>query len=478
MTLPIKRSALLIAPLLIAIGVGMTPATALAQTKPPAKAGGAATQDIPRLAPNAERFALDNGLEVIVITDRRAPVATHMLWYRVGSADETAGQSGIAHFFEHLMFKGTKDHPNGEFSNIVSSIGGEENAFTTTDYTGYFQRVDSENLGQMMELEADRMINLVLSDDVVAPERDVVLEERRSRVENNPGALLGEALSATLYRNHPYGRPVIGWEHEIKALNRETALDFYKRYYTPNNAVLVVAGDVSVDEVRKLAQETYGAIPARPEAVRALRPAEPPSVGPRTVTVRDEKVREPSLQRAYLVPSAATAEPGEADALDVLSDILGGGATSRFYDRLVRGGDVATQAGAYYQSSGIDDTRFVIYGVPKPGKSLHELEAEMEAVIAEIRENGVTDEELNRAKQSVVAQAIYSQDSQQAMARIIGSALMTGRTLEDVQNWPERIQSVTLEAVQNAAKKYLNEDRSVTGYLELKTDTAKSAGKS
>ncbi|MDH3196454.1 MAG: insulinase family protein, partial [Hyphomicrobiales bacterium] len=295
---------------------------------------------------------------------------------------------------------------------------------------------------------------------------------------NNPGALLGEALSASLYRNHPYGRPVIGWEHEIKALNRETALDFYKRYYTPNNAVLVVAGDVSADEVRKLAEETYGAIPARPDAVRASRPAEPPSVGPRTVTVRDEKVREPTLQRAYLVPSAATGEPGEADALDVLSDILGGGATSRFYDRLVRGGDVATQAGAYYRSRSIDDTQFIIYGVPKPGKSLRDLEAAMDAVIAEIRENSVSEEELNRAKRSVVAQAIYSQDSQQAMARIVGSALMTGRTLEDVQNLPERIQSVTLEAVRNVAKKYLDEDRSVTGYLELKAGPAGSGGKS
>ncbi|HSG94134.1 MAG TPA: insulinase family protein, partial [Afifellaceae bacterium] len=203
-----------------------------------------------------------------------------------------------------------------------------------------------------------------------------------------------------------------------------------------------------------------------------------PSVGPRTVTVRDEKVREPSLQRAYLVPSATTGEPGEADALDVLSDILGGGATSRFYDRLVRGGDVATQASAYYRSRSIDDTQFVIYGVPKPGKSLRDLEAEMEAVIAEIRENGVTEEELNRAKQSVIVQAIYSQDSQQEMARIVGSALMTGRTLEDVQTWPERIQGVTLEAVQDAARKYLDVDRSVTGYLELKAGPTDGGGKS
>ncbi len=272
MKLPTRIAAAFAAPLLIGLGFGMTTATALAQTKPPAKADDAATQDVPRLAPNAQQFTLDNGLEVVVITDRRAPVVTHMLWYRVGSADETAGQSGNAHFLEHLMFKGTTAYPNGEFSKIVSSIGGEENAFTSPDYTGYFQRVAKENLGQMMALEVDRMSNLVLSDEMVARERDVVLEERRSRIENNPGALLGEAMSASLYRNHPYGRPVIGWEHEIKALNRQTALDFYERYYTPNNAVLVVAGDVSVDEVRKLAAETYGTIPARPDSLRA-RPA-------------------------------------------------------------------------------------------------------------------------------------------------------------------------------------------------------------
>ncbi len=433
---------------------------------------------VPRIAPNAVQFRLENGLDVVVIPDRRAPVVTHMIWYRVGAADEVTGQSGIAHFLEHLMFKGTTAHPDGAFSERISEIGGEENAFTSADYTAYFQRVAKEHLGEMMAFEADRMTNLVLSDAVVIPERDVVLEERRQRIENDPGSLLSEALSATLYKNHPYGRPVIGWQHEISALDRRTALDFYNRYYTPNNALLVVAGDVGPDEVRALAEKTYGRITARPEAVRAPRPAEPPMVGPHTLTVRDEKVREPTLQRAFITPSSTTADSGGAEALSVLADIIGGGSTSRFYDGLVRGKGLATYAGAYYQSSGVDATRFVIYGVPKPGISLTDLEAEMERVIADLVENGVNEEELERAKSSVVAQAIYSQDSQQSLARIVGSALTNGSSLDKVQSWPERIQAVTAEQVSQAAAEFLKPEKSVTGYLKPIVKKAEQDGKS
>ncbi len=453
----------------------MTAVPVLANEKPQPAAETAA---IPKIAPNAVQFTLDNGLGVVVIPDRRAPVVTHMIWYRVGAADEETGQSGIAHFLEHLMFKGTTAHPNGRFSERISEIGGEENAFTSADYTAYFQRVAKEHLGEMMAFEADRMTNLILGDEVVLPERDVVLEERRQRIENDPGSLLSEALSATLFKNHPYGRPVIGWQHEIRDLDRQTALDFYRRYYTPNNALLVVAGDVGPDEVKVLAEKTYGRIAARPEAVRAPRPAEPPMVGPHTLTVRDDKVREPTLQRAFITPSSTTATDGTAEALSVLADIVGGGSTSRFYDGLVRGKGVATYAGAYYQSSGVDNTRFVIYGVPKPGVSLVDLEAEMERVIADLVENGVSEEELSRAKSSVVAQAIYSQDSQQSLARIVGSALTNGRNLEDVQTWPERIQAVTAEQVREAAKAYLDPDRSVTGYLEPTPKKAEGGGKS
>src|SRR5215204_96641 len=205
-------------------------------------------------------FTLDNGLQVLVIPDRRTPVVTQMIWYKVGSADETPGKSGLAHFLEHLMFKGTAKHPAGEFSQTVLKIGGNENAFTSTDYTGYFQRVPREQLGKMMEFEADRMTGLILKDENVLPERDVVLEEYNMRVANSPDARLSEQLMAALYLNHPYGRPVIGWRHEIEKLNREEALAFYKRFYTPNNAVLVIAGDVSTDEIRTLAEATYGKI--------------------------------------------------------------------------------------------------------------------------------------------------------------------------------------------------------------------------
>src|SRR5499433_2614456 len=209
-------------------------------------------------------FTLPNGLQVLVIQDHRTPVVTQMVWYKVGSADETPGKSGLAHFLEHLMFKGTAKHPAGEFSHTVLRIGGNENAFTSYDYTGFFQRVPRDQLGKMMEFEADRMTGLILKDENVLPERDVVLEEYNMRVANNPEARLNEQIMAALYLNHPYGRPVIGWHHEIEKLSREDALAFYRRFYAPNNAILVVAGDVTVDEVKKLATATYGALKPNP----------------------------------------------------------------------------------------------------------------------------------------------------------------------------------------------------------------------
>src|SRR3982751_6396714 len=225
--------------------------------------------------PNLSSFTLDNGLDVVVIPDRRVPVATHMVWYKNGSADDPLGQSGIAHFLEHLMFKGTERHPAGEFSKVVSSLGGQENAFTSFDYTAYFQRVAREHLKTMMEFEADRMTNLLLEESVIGPERDVVLEERRMRVETDPAAQLSEAMAASLFVHHPYGTPIIGWMHEIEGLNRDHALDYYRRFYTPENAILVVAGDVTGDEVRRLAEATYGTIAPRGQRPIRFRPREP-----------------------------------------------------------------------------------------------------------------------------------------------------------------------------------------------------------
>jgi len=416
-------------------------------------------------APNVTHFSLANGLEVVVIPDHRTPVVTHMLWYRVGAADETAGKTGLAHFLEHLLFKGTKKNPQGLFSQTVSNIGGQENAFTSSDYTGYFQRTSREHLKMLMEFESDRMTGLVLTDDVVKPELQVVLEEQNMRVANNPGARLSEQMEAALYLNHPYGRPIIGWRQEIEKLTREDALEFYKRFYTPNNAILIVAGDVTADEVKKLAEDTYGKVPRVTEVPPRVRPQEPVHMAPRTVTLADPRVTQPSVQRYYLVPSYTTAKPGESEALEILSHILGRGSNSRMYDALVVEKGIAVNASAGYSGSSLDDTRLYVTGTPKPGTSLAQLEDAIDAVIAEIAQGGVTADELARAKTRLIADAVYAQDNQGTLARWYGAALTTGGTVEQVQGWPDRLRAVTAEQVRDAARGWLDKRRSVTGYL-------------
>ena len=415
--------------------------------------------------PRITHFVLPNGLEVVVIPDHRAPVVTHMLWYRVGAADETPGKSGLAHFLEHLMFKGTAKNPSGRFSQVVATIGGQENAFTSADYTGYFQRVPRDQLKAMMEFEADRMTGLVLTDDVVRPELKVVLEEQNTRVANNPGARLGQQMDAALYLNHPYGRPIIGWRHEIETLDREDALAFYRRFYTPNNAVLVIAGDVTPDEVRRLAEETYAKVPRVADVKPRARPQEPAQEAPRTVTLADPRVTQPSVSRYYLTPSGATAKPGESEALEVLAHILGRGSNSRLYQTLVVDKGIAVNAGAGYDGTSLDNTRLSLYGTPKPGTSLPQVEEAIDAVLAALIDKGVTAEELDRSKNRMIADAIYAQDNHRTLAQWYGSALMTGWTVEQVRTWPDRIRAVTAEAVLDAARHWLDKRRSVTGYL-------------
>jgi len=415
--------------------------------------------------PDISHFTLDNGLEVVVIPDHRVPVVTHMVWYRVGSADETPGKSGLAHFLEHLMFKGTEKNPEGKFSKVLATIGGQQNAFTTADYTGYFQRVAREHLGLVMGFEADRMTGLVLDEAGVRSERDVVLEEYNMRVANSPEARLSEQVAAALYLNHPYGRPVIGWHHEIEALSREDALAFYRRFYTPNNAVVVVAGDVTADEVRALAQDTYGKVPRVADVGPRLRPQEPEPAAVRHVLLADARVAQPSLQRAYLVPSEHSKKPHEAEALDLLAHILGSGANSRLYRSLVEDRKLAVNAGAGYSGTAVDATRFSVYATPRPGVSLPDLEAGIDGVIADIADKGVTDEELGRAKTRMIADAVYARDNQATMARWYGAALACGFTVDEVTSWPDRIRAVPKEAVQEAARTWLQKQRSVTGYL-------------
>jgi len=425
-------------------------------------------------ASRASEFKLANGMEVIVIEDHRAPVVTHMVWYRVGAADELPGDSGIAHFLEHLMFKSTEKIASGEFSKIIARLGGQDNAFTGHDATAYFQRIAKDRLATVMEMEADRMVNLRLTEKEVLTERDVILEERRSRVENNPSALLGEQMSAALYFNHPYGVPVIGWEHEIAKLSREDALTFYKRFYAPNNAILVVSGDVEPAEVRRLAEATYGKIPANPSvsAVR-VRPQEPPQRAPRRLVYKDPRAGNASLHRNYLVPSYMTAEAGEAEALDLLMKIVASGPTSRLYRKLVVADKVASNVDGWYGGSGHDYGRVSIYAVANGDNELEAIEAALDAVLEEIKTKGLTPQELDRAKNVYLAEYVYESDSQSTLARRYGWGRVVGRTLEQIEGWPEAIAKVTVEDLQKAARKHLDLRRSVTGFmLPVPADTS------
>ncbi|MGO4739431.1 M16 family metallopeptidase [Bosea sp. 2KB_26] len=418
-----------------------------------------------RLSVPVEAFRLANGLDVVVVPDRRAPVVTHMVWYRNGSADDPAGKSGIAHFLEHLMFKGTARWPAGEFSKIVAGYGGQENAFTSFDYTAYFQRVPKEHLRAMMDYEADRMTGLAFDESVVAPERDVVLEERRMRVDADPAAQLGEEFSSALFVHHPYGTPIIGWEHEIEGLTRDDAFTYYQRFYTPENAILVVAGDTDLDEVRTLAEATYGQIAARGQAPVRKRPAEPAPRAARRVSLSDPRVRQPSLRRGWLTPTYLSGDRSEAFALELVADILGGGTTSRLYRQLCVEQELAAGASAYFMGSMVDRAAFQMSTSPRPGIDMAALEAGLDVALTTFLADGPSEIELSRARTRLVAETIFARDSQSSLARIFGASLAVGETVEDVLAWPERIEAVTREAVIEAARRYLRPDRSVTGLL-------------
>ncbi len=427
-----------------------------------------------RAAPEVTHFTLANGLEVVVIPDHRAPIVTHMVWYKVGAADEAPGKSGLAHYLEHLMFKGTEKSPGDTFSQAVAAIGGQENAFTGNDYTGYFQRVPREHLKEIMAFEADRMTGLVLTDAVARPELNVVLEELNMRVANNPGARLGQQMDAALYLNHPYRKPVIGWKHEVETLTREDALQFYRRFYSPNNAVVVVAGDVTADEVKADAEATYGKLAPRAAIGPRVRPTEPVQEAPRTVTLADARVEQPYVQRYYLVPSATTAKNGDSEALEVLAAILGSGANSRLYKTLVMDKAVALSAGAFYSEAALDYGKFGVYGSPKPGISLRNVEEAIDAVLRDVADRGVTVDEMDRAKTGLIADTVYAQDNQLALARWYGAALATGQTVAKLRTWPDRIRAVAPDAVQAAARHWLDIRHSVTGYLVKSLQTGEN----
>jgi zinc protease len=415
-------------------------------------------------------FKLENGMEVVVIPDRRAPVVTHMVWYRVGAADEVSGKTGLAHFLEHLLFKGTKKHPPGEFERLLESNGGDGNAFTSNDYTGYFQRIASDRLELVMELEADRMQNVVLTDEIVAPELLVVKEERRERTENDPSALLGEQMEAALYTAHPYGRPVVGWMGEVAKLTKDDALDFYRAHYTPANAVLVVAGDVTEEQVKTLAEKYYGTLKNTFTPMPRVRTPEPEPIAARRVDMIDERASSPSVSRSYLTKSYSTAEDNEPEALELLAEILGGGSQSRLYKRLVVEQKIAAFAGAYYSGGRLDSGTFGVYGGPNAGIDLKTVEAALDVELALMIKDGPTQEELDKARARSLAEQVYALDSQAALARLFGSALMTGSTVEDVLQSDAVVAKLTIGDLQKAAVNALQLKRSVTGTLLPKSN--------
>lgn len=414
---------------------------------------------------NPTTFTLDNGMEVVVLPNHRAPVALHMVWYKVGSADEPKGKSGMAHLLEHLMFKGTTNNPDGAFSRILAQHGGQENAFTTYDYTGYHQTVAANRLEMVMALEADRMSNLTMDPADVVTERDVVLEERNQRIENNPGARLRVEAQQKLYpEGHPYGRPIIGWREELASVTREDVLAFYKQHYAPNNAVLVVAGDVKVEDVKRLAQKYYGAIaPANGLAHPSL-VVNGAIAGGETV-LKDERVRQPAWSETVLQPSYTNGDIKRIVALEVLGEALGDGSTSRLYRKLVIEQSLADGAGTHYDSSSRGDGSFLFHATPRPGVELDTLAAAVHAEAKRLLDEGFEAGELDRIKKRMISGAVFARDEMKTGAYTIGAALASGHPLTTVEDWPDYIAAVSEQDVLDALAAVLGEPRRITTKL-------------
>ncbi len=420
-------------------------------------AGGLVAASGPAYAKITERV-LDNGLKVIIKEDHRAPTAIQMIWYKAGSMDEVNGRTGVAHVLEHLMFKGTPTVPDGEFSRRVAAAGGRENAFTNRDYTAYFQQIPPEALPEMIEMEADRMENLRLSQDPFDKEVAVVMEERRSRIEDNPYGQVTEQFMAQAYTASPYRSPVIGWMNDLQNLTREDALQWYAQWYAPNNAVLIIAGDVQPDQVMADIERTYGKIPRRELAGR--RPQqEPEQRGIRRAVVK-APAQSPFLIMGFKTPRLESLdEPGEAFALEMLAAVLGSGDTGRLVREVVRGKRLANDADAGYSLLGRGPSMFTLSGTPLDGGSLSDLEAVLREQVARIARDGVDELELRRIKSQYVAGRIFGRDSLYGQVMEIGLLETIGFSHDAIDNMVEQIRKVDSNAVRAVAGKYFGDDQ-------------------
>ena len=421
----------------------------------------------PTLAEEVTTYSLDNGMDVVVIEDHRAPVVVHMVWYRAGAADEPEGVSGIAHFLEHLLFKATDNMESGEFSKVVAANGGSDNAFTSWDYTAYHQRIASDRLELVMRMEADRMRNLRLTEEDVITERKVILEERNQRTENDPGALFGEQRRAAQYMNHRYGVPILGWKHEMEQLSLDDALTFYERFYAPNNAILVVAGDVEPEDVKALAETYYGVLKPTEGLGPRDRPQEPPQRAERRLEFADPRVAQPYVIRTYLAPERDSGDQRTAAALMLFAELLGGDAATSFMGRKLQfESQKAVYSAAFYSALNLDDTTFGVVVVPTEGVSLQQAEKDMDDTIAAFLEEPIDLEQLDSLKMQLRASQVYAKDNVQSLARRYGSALTSGLTIADIQDWPDVLQSITADEILTAGRDVLNRNNAVTGYLK------------
>lgn len=450
---------------------GLMSSTASADTTPTALSAA----DSAPMPQGITTFRLENGMDVVVIEDHRAPVVTQMLWYRIGSADEVAGKSGIAHYLEHLMFKGTETVGSGEFSRIVAENGGTDNAFTSYDYTAYFQRIAADRLETVMKMEADRMANLRIGEEDWQAERQVVLEERAQRTDSSPSALFGEERNAAQYLNHPYGRPVIGWRDEIASLTRQDALDWYQAHYAPDNAALIIAGDVTAEAVRELAETYYGPIRPAGHSRDRARPQEPPQRAPRNMVMSDSRVSEPVFYRSILAAERNPGDQREAAVLTLLAELLGGSnQTSVLAQKLMLTGQ-AVSVGTYYDGQSVDPSSFRLFYMPADGVDTAEAESRLEKALQEYLAQGTDPEHLARVQNSFRIAQVYKLDSAQGRAYEYGQALSVGLTLDDVHEWPALLLSITPEEVDAAARKLLSSTARVDGWLLPAADPANAA---